>query len=262
MTMDFHDSKHSNSYASRAANVGWRQLITDKVDLKGAKAVDIGCGGGIYTKALAELGTAEVTGIDFSQAMLDGAAVYCSGIENIHFHQGHALQTGLADGGFDVVLERALIHHLSADQLTDCFCEAYRVLDQGGTLLVQDRTPDDCLLAGGREHLRGYFFERFPKLIEKEAARRHSSSAVCNALAEAGFVEQEQMLLWETREMYIKFSDFRSDLLKRTGRTLLHELNDKELIELADFIQQRSGYRNEDAFEEKDRWTVWVARKH
>ncbi|MCR8634920.1 class I SAM-dependent methyltransferase [Paenibacillus radicis (ex Xue et al. 2023)] len=262
MTMDFHDSKHSHSYTSRAVNIGWLEQIASTVNLKGTKAADIGCGGGIYSKALAALGAVEVTGVDFSQAMLAGAVEHCSGFSNVHFFLGHALHTGLADSRFDVVLERALIHHLTADQLTACFIEAYRVLDQGGTLLVQDRTPEDCLLAGGLEHLRGYFFERFPRLIEKETVRRHSSSAVCDALAAAGFVEQEQIKLWETRQMYSRFSDFRSDLLKRTGRTLLHELDDMELLELADFIQEQTGYKDEEAVEEKDRWTLWIARKH
>jgi ubiquinone/menaquinone biosynthesis C-methylase UbiE len=260
--MDFHDSKNRRSYTSREADDSWLQLIGGVFSFHGMKAADIGCGGGIYTKALVRLGAAEVTGVDFSEVMIEGAASYCAGLSNVRFQRGHALQTGFPDASFDVVLARALIHHLSGGQLAGCFKEAGRTLRQGGTLIVQDRTPDDCLLAGGKQHLRGYFFERFPQLIEKETVRRHTSAAVCEALADAGFVHQEQHMLWETRKKYASFLDFCNDLRHRTGRSLLHELSDPELEALVDYIQLQSGYRDEDSIEEKDRWTVWAARKH
>ncbi|WP_232101888.1 class I SAM-dependent methyltransferase [Paenibacillus sp. URB8-2] len=56
-------------------------------------------------------GAAHVTGMDFSAEMLVGAAENCSG-------------------------------------LSTCFQEAHRVLKPGGTFIIQDRTPEDCSLAG------------------------------------------------------------------------------------------------------------------
>ena len=41
-------------------------FIKDRVELKGKKILDVGCGGGILSEALSELG-AEVTGIDASE---------------------------------------------------------------------------------------------------------------------------------------------------------------------------------------------------
>src|SRR5262249_9808097 len=81
-----------------------------------------------------------------------------------------AVATGLPMASADIVFERALIHHLG--DLKACFAEARRVLVPRGTLIVQDRTPADVDLPGSPEHLRGYFFERFPRLGDVERTRR------------------------------------------------------------------------------------------
>lgn len=51
-----------------------------------------------------------------------------------------------------------------------------------GVYIIQDRTPEDCLLKGDDNHIRGYFFERFPKLKEQEIKRGHSSELVIETL--------------------------------------------------------------------------------
>jgi ubiquinone/menaquinone biosynthesis C-methylase UbiE len=262
LAIDFHDPRHRDSYTSREADESWARLVSQQIDFRGVKAADIGCGGGIYAKKLAELGAEEVVGVDFSQAMLEGAAAHCAAYSGIRFIQGEALQTGLAAAAFDVVLERALIHHLKDEQLAGCFREAYRILKPGGRLLVQDRTPEDILLAGSREHLRGYFFEKFPKLTGTETARRHSSQLVHQALSAAGFSRSTDTKLWETRGVYGSYAEFRSDLLNRTGRSLLHELTDAELSELADYIQLQAGLAMGEGVQEQDRWTIWIAEKN
>lgn len=174
--MNFHDEKNGWSYTAREADASWMQLIRKQVNVQGKRVADIGCGGGIYSKAMLKLGASHVTGVDFSQAMLQGAEQFCGGLDNIRFVQGTADQTSLADGSMEIVLERALIHHL--EDLEACFREANRILVQGGCLIVQDRTPDDTALPGNVQHIRGYFFEVFPELMVKEAGRRHSALAV------------------------------------------------------------------------------------
>ncbi|WP_081873176.1 class I SAM-dependent methyltransferase [Brevibacillus laterosporus] len=44
---------------------------------KGLKVLDAGCGGGIYTRAWAELGAKRVTAMDFSEVMLSAAQEEC-----------------------------------------------------------------------------------------------------------------------------------------------------------------------------------------
>lgn len=273
MSIDFHDPQNSTSYTSRDVDPNWMELISQEVPLKGLRTVDMGCGGGIYSRAMIELGASEGIGVDFSQAMLDGATAYCADFPNVRFQQGNALQTGLKNESAGMILERALIHHLSEAELVECFIEASRILQPGGVLVVQDRTPEDCSLIGSNGHLRGYIFEMFPKLLEKERSRRHSASVVQELLKVAGFIEVKQIELWEKRQSYSSFQDYRIDMLSRKGRSILHDLTDNELKKLVDFIEQKmyggiegtlpetvEGYL-EESIVEQDRWTVWICRK-
>ena len=175
----------------------------------------------------------------------------------MEFVQGNALATKLPDGVADVVLERALTHHLPQSDLAACFAEARRILKPGGVLLVQNRTPEDCLLPGSETHLRGYFLEKYPRLRDREVGRRHDSRTMNEALQEAGFADVTEQNVWETRRVYATGDELRSDLLARTGRSILHELNDSELADLVDYIVDKLPPQE---VVEQDRWTIWSAR--
>lgn len=258
MTDFFHDYKNRFTYATREADATWLEWAERHVPLSGAKVVDMGCGGGIYTKAMLALGAAEATGVDFSAAMLEGARQNAAGDSRARFVQGDAYATGLPDGSADVVLERALIHHLT--DLPAAFKEAYRLLAPGGMLIVQDRTPEDCLLPGSPTHLRGYFFETFPRLAVSETGRRPTTDAVVAAMTGAGFSGIRTKWLWETRTVYAGIEELERDLLARTGRSILHELSDEQLARLTAFIAAKLTPQ-ETPIVEQDRWTIWTARK-
>lgn len=259
MPIDFHAEQNRMTYTKRTADPTWIATFTQLVDVSGREVLDIGCGGGIYSKALADLGAANVTGVDFSEEMLRGARENAKGYEQVQFAVGNALATGLANGRYDVILERALVHHLT--DLQACFAEAYRLLKPGGTLVVQDRTAADCLLPGSATHLRGYFFEKCPQLIEKEVRRRPSGEAVQQAMRAAGFATVEERQAWETRRTYENETELAEDLLARTGRSILHELDDEQLQELVRFVIEGVQDRTGADIVEQDRWTIWVARK-
>src|SRR5512133_3563891 len=53
------------------------KFITDVLDLSGKKVLDVGCGGGILTEALARAG-AQATGIDLSKDSLEVAKVHAA----------------------------------------------------------------------------------------------------------------------------------------------------------------------------------------
>lgn len=258
MGIDFHNEKSRNTYTTRKADDSWVNVITDLVPLDNiTKALDIGCGGGIYSKALAEMEVASVTGVDFSEEILKGARENCKEYPNISFKQGNALNTGLESNDYNLILERALIHHIN--DLQNCFEEAYRLLENKGIYIVQDRTPEDCLLKGNEHHIRGYFFERFPQLIEKETKRRYDSEFVLKTLSDVGFKEIQEVKLWETRKVHKNKEELLNDLGERTGRSILHELDDDELSALISYIDK--AITNEENIVEKDRWTIWKAVK-
>ncbi|MBY0122794.1 bifunctional 2-polyprenyl-6-hydroxyphenol methylase/3-demethylubiquinol 3-O-methyltransferase UbiG [Bacillus sp. S/N-304-OC-R1] len=258
MGIDFHDQKNHLSYATREADRSWVETIRGLIQVEDIKkAVDIGCGGGIYLKALSDMGILSVTGVDFSEVSLEGAKENCKEYENIFLHYGNAVESGLPDHQFQLLLERALIHHIT--DLEACFAEAYRILEDDGTYIIQDRTPEDCLLEGNEKHIRGYFFEAFPRLIDKEIKRRHSSEVVIEKLKEAGFRKIQEVKLWEVRKIHNTKQQLLKDLHERTGRSILHELDDHEIATLISYIDNSISEVSEVV--EKDRWTIWKAVK-
>lgn len=73
MPIDFHDKLNRRTYSDRDADQGWRSTVGQLVDPASARVVDIGCGGGTYTRAWHDLGAATVTGVDFSEPILEAA---------------------------------------------------------------------------------------------------------------------------------------------------------------------------------------------
>ncbi|MGB3289598.1 MAG: class I SAM-dependent methyltransferase [Burkholderiaceae bacterium] len=256
MPIDFHAKQNRYTYSGRNVDHAWTDAIRVFVDPKGKRVADIGCGGGIYTLAWHALGAVQVTGVDFSAEMVAAGQERAAGIENVRYVQGKATETGLESSDYDIVFQRALIHHLSSYDA--CFAEARRLLAPGGLLIVQDRTPEDVNLPGSSEHLRGYFFERFPRLRTVEAGRRPTPDKVSAAMKACGFTDITRSSLWETRKSYEGFEALAHDLAARTGRSILHELDDEELSSLIDYIKGQLPAQG--PILEKDRWTLWVAR--
>ena len=224
------------------------------VDPVGAVVVDVGCGGGTYTRAWHGLGAASVIGVDFSEPILEEARAGHGQLPGISFQLGDAAATGLPDGRADVVFERALIHHVA--DLGAVMAEAARVLRPGGTLLVQDRTPDDVARPGSTAHPRGWLFEIFPRLLEVENGRRPRADAVSRVLVDTGFVDITTTPLQEVRRRYADREDYLAEIASRTGRSILHELDDAELAELTAQLRLRLP---DGPLVERDHWTLWRA---
>lgn len=257
MPVDFHSHAIKGTYASRTADTSWKDAMLAILDPRSAMVADIGCGGGIYTRAWAELGARSVTGVDFSPRMVDDAAEHTADLGSVQVLQGDATATPIPDGTIDVVFSRAVIHHLP--DIGAAFDEAFRILSPGGTIIVQDRTIEDVQKPASAQHLRGWFFELFPHLMDIEAARRPAASIVNERLEYAGFSEIGMQSLFEFRRRYESARLLRDDLRARTGRSILHELDDDKLESLIEHVVDR--VTDSMPLEEGDYWTVWSARK-
>lgn len=255
VAIDFHDAANALTYTGRTAGPEWIATISGLLPCESPRVVDIGCGGGTYCLAWLELGAASVVGVDFSEATLQGAQDSCGDVPGLSWQLGDAAATGLPDASADVVFERALIHHLP--DLPSAFAEARRLLASGGRLIVQDRTMDDVRQPASPSHLRGYFFTAFPRLLDVERKRRPDPAQVRGALDASGFVNVSEHHIAETRRSYPDREAVRTDILARTGRSLLHELTDSELAQVADEVvsQLPDGV----PLIEVDYWTVWSA---
>lgn len=255
--MDFHSSHIEGSYATRDADASWANAMLAIVDPTDLRVADIGCGGGIYSRAWRSLGAASVVGDDFSSQMIADARKASAGASSISFWCADATNTGLPDGSVDIVFQRALIHHLP--DLPAGFSEAFRILAPNGTLIVQDRTYEDVLQPASPQHLRGYFFEIFPRLLHLEKERRPATEDVTTALLQAGLQRANTVSVAEVRRMYLSLTELQDDLHARIGCSILHALTDTELEQLIDAI--RIGVGETWPITEQDYWTIWTARK-
>lgn len=258
MPIDFQAAGNAGAYSGRAVDKGWSAIMRTIVDPAGRRVVDIGCGGGLYSIAWTELGAAAVVGVDSSPGMVDSAVRATAQHPQIEVRIGRADATGLPAEAFDVAFERALIHHLAS--LPPAIHEAWRLLRPGGRLIVQDRTMDDVMAPASPDHLRGYFFAAFPRLLEVEAGRRPGTEEVFSAMRACGFRDPRALRFWETRKIYASADELARDLQARKGRSLLHELDDDELGHLVKTVMQHMPAHR--AIAERDRWTVWTAAKH
>jgi SAM-dependent methyltransferase len=254
--IDFADPANRRTYSGRDADATWAGLIGGLVDPADGVVVDIGCGGGTYTRAWSQLGARRVVGVDASAPVLDSARQDHGALPGVEFVEGDAAATGLPDGEADVVFERALVHHIA--DLGPVVAEARRLLRPGGTYLVQDRTPDDVTIAGSPEHPRGWLFEVFPRLLEIENGRRRSADTVSRELAETGFTDVTTSSLWEVRRRYADREDYLAEIRTRTGRSILHDLDDPEIDHLVSRLRDRLP---DGPLVEQDRWTLWTARR-
>jgi SAM-dependent methyltransferase len=254
--IDFHDAGNRRTYSGREADASWRVAVTALVDPVSADVVDIGCGGGTYTRAWHELGAATVTGLDFSAPILAAARESHGDLPGVCFRPGDAAATGLPAGCADVVFERALIHHVP--DLAAVAAEAARLLRPGGVLLLQDRTPEDVALRGSTDSPRGWILELFPRLLEVENARRPTAGTVVDALTSVGLGEVVASPLWEVRRRHADGEDYLTEIAARTGRSILHELSDGELGTLVTELRRRLPAG---PLVEQDRWTVWRSQR-
>ena len=223
------------------------------MDPSGLDVADVGCGAGVYSRAWAELGAASVVGVDSSAVMLSAAEEEAGRSGHVRFVLGDAAATTLPGASVDVVFERALVHHLP--DLGAVVAEARRLLRPGGRYLVQDRTVDDVRQPAGPRHPRGYLFEVFPRLLDVELARRPDGAVLAGLLREAGF-EVTTRAVEELRAVHPDRDAYLAEIRLRKGRSILHELDDREIARLVDVLADRLSAG--EPVVETDHWTLWT----
>ena len=147
------DSEFKPLHAMNPVRAGY---IDEHLNIAGKTVLDIGCGGGILTEALAHRG-ARVTGIDMTDAPLKVARLHAldSGLEGIDYRQmtAEALAEE-APGQFDAITCMEMLEHVPDP--TSIMAAIQRLLKPGGHAFFStiNRNPKAWLMAiVGAEYL-------------------------------------------------------------------------------------------------------------
>jgi tRNA (cmo5U34)-methyltransferase len=138
------------------------------------RVLDVGCGAGNYTLRLLErLPNLDVTLIDLSRPMLDRATARVKQATSgtVTTIQGDIREIDLPEGGFDVILAAAVLHHLRGDEeWREVFARFYRALTPGGSLWIFDHVESSIPEVEALMRLRwGEYLTR----LRDEAYRDH-----------------------------------------------------------------------------------------
>jgi ubiquinone/menaquinone biosynthesis C-methylase UbiE len=111
------------------------RTFVDRAGLRpGRRALEFGCGTGVFLSRVAECG-ADVVGLDLTEVLLARARERVHGAANVKVVLGNAEASPFPDGAFDAVYGSSILHHLDLDRAVR---EAFRVLRPGGRLVFTE----------------------------------------------------------------------------------------------------------------------------
>jgi SAM-dependent methyltransferase len=114
-----------------------RAFLADVEFPSSARVVDIGCGTGVLTRALAGRAEVEsVVGVDLAPSLLERARGLAGEIANLRFEQADARSLPFADESVDVAVFDSTLSHVPEPERA--LAEALRVLRPDGVLAVFD----------------------------------------------------------------------------------------------------------------------------
>lgn len=166
------------------------KALTSQAIPASAQALDIGCGGGHLSFALAPH-VARMVALDPSPGMLAAVSKAAAerGLSQIETRQGNAESLPFADHGFPLVCTRYSAHHWT--RLERAVPEIARVLAPGGHALVIDTL-------GHEDPLVDTFMQSIELLRDPSHVRNRSRAEWRSLLQTAGLVEAE-FAEWPTR---------------------------------------------------------------
>jgi demethylmenaquinone methyltransferase/2-methoxy-6-polyprenyl-1,4-benzoquinol methylase len=184
----------------------WRRLVAKRLhevlSREGARILDVACGTGDLSLALAKGTGARVVGTDFCRPMLEIAAskAQTNDFSEIPFVEGDALSLPFADRSFDAVTIAFGLRNLSSVEAG--LKELWRVLKPGGRVAILEfSTP---VVPGFRALFQFYFRRVLPRIggmisgsrgayeyLPDSVSRFPDQKRLAALMREAGFEEVE-----------------------------------------------------------------------
>jgi ubiquinone/menaquinone biosynthesis C-methylase UbiE len=135
-------SKFANTYDEDVKYIGGeaiQQALIERLSQESEleELIEFGCGAGFYTKALAA-NASHVIATDLSDEMLAMARIQLKDLQNVTIEKADCESTAFPDGKFDSIFMANLVHVIENPSIA--LKESYRILKDGGLLLVIDYT--------------------------------------------------------------------------------------------------------------------------
>ncbi len=129
------DRFDEKAYVEQAYRILAERFAGSEFDLNavaGRRVLDMGCGSGRYTIALARAGAARVVGVDLGSRSIEWARTIAegAGLTNVEFVVGNVLKLSCEDRAFDFVFCNGVLHHTT--DMEGGIRELHRVLRCGG----------------------------------------------------------------------------------------------------------------------------------
>lgn len=183
------------------------------VPFYGKKVLEIGCGGGNYSRQIARLANS-LTAIDPNQSSLKEAEKV-NFADNISYRSGSATELNFEDGIFDIVIFTLSLHHVPEKQMHTAIKEAARVVKEGGHIIFLEPAID------------GSFFEAEIMFDACDGDEREEKRLAYKAIIETDLLNKVIELDDKTVFTFSSTEDF------------IESLNPKQNIEkLSDFLEK------------------------
>ena len=182
-----------NHVMTAGLDVRWRRLAADAAVRKGDRVLDAACGTGDLAIADLKAGAGKVTGLDFSEKMLERARVKSTAIEWL---QGDMLALPFADETFDAATVGFGVRNVENLELG--LRELRRVLRPGGRVAILEITQP----RGALRPFYSLWFDRVVPLLGKvlpggdaytylpaSVKRFPTAERLAEMLREAGFAD-------------------------------------------------------------------------
>lgn len=191
-----------------------REVYEELLDLNDAEIIELGCGAGELTRAIASaFPRARITALEVD-ALQHAANLAGPQLPNLTFAEGSAERIPVGDDAFDIVLAIKSLHHVPVDRLDRALSEIRRVLKPGGLAYIAEPVFGGAF----NEIMRVFHDEEAQRLAAFEAIKKAITRGGMTLVAEKFFFVMQHVADFadfERRFIQVTHSDIRLNKAQR-----------------------------------------------